>query len=144
MLSKEVKISRVLNGVAAGFGDEKVSAVVDMQNLAGVVFIGVFGALTATAVTKMRVEQSDAADGSGMVKLVGSEISIAVADANKMLVVDVKKPLKRYVRAVISRATADAVIDGVVAVQYGPRKAPVFQPASVAGSAQIVSPEQVV
>ncbi|MBH0239054.1 hypothetical protein [Methylobrevis albus] len=71
---------------------------------------------------------SDAAD------LAGTAIPIAAADDNKLQVLDIFRPAVRYVRAVVTRGTADAVFDGVFAVQYGPLKGPVTQDATVAGS----------
>jgi len=41
-----------------------------------------------------------------------------------MLVLDVYRPAKRYVRPVVLRATANAVIDGVIAIQYKGGKLP--------------------
>ena len=70
---------------------------------------------------------SDAAD------LAGSAVSIANSDDNKLLVLDIHRPAERYVRAIVTRGTADATIDGVIAILYGPRVLPVTQDLTVAG-----------
>jgi hypothetical protein len=52
------------------------------------------------------------------------------------------RPAERYVRAVVTRGTADAVIDGVIAIQYGARVLPATQDATVAGIETHVSPAE--
>ena len=64
-LSKAVKVARVLNGVAAGT-TEQTGSVVDTQGFEGVQFVALFGALTATQVTSLKVQQGSLADGSDM------------------------------------------------------------------------------
>jgi hypothetical protein len=52
-----------------------------------------------------------------MADLAGSlHTALADTDGNKCLVTDVFRPQKRYVRAVVTRGTANAVIDGVIAL----------------------------
>ncbi len=53
---------------------------------------------------------------------------------------DVYKPKKRYIRAILKSATADAVKNGVIAIQYGARSVPITQPSTVLDSALLVSP----
>jgi hypothetical protein len=57
----------------------------------------------------------------------------AMADnaSNKCLVLDVSRPTKRYVRAVINRATANAVIDSCIAICYRAGYKPTTNNASV-------------
>src|SRR5512147_776222 len=130
-LSKALKVARILNAVAAGTTDQNGS-VVDMSGFEGVQFIALFGALTATQVTSLKVQQGDLADGSDMADLAGSlHTALDDADGNKCLVTDLFRPQKRYVRAVVDRGTANAVIDGVVALQYSPRSEPVANDATV-------------
>lgn len=142
-LSANVKITRVMNGVTAGTDDTQTGTGVDMQGYEGVMFVAMFGALTATAVTKLHAEQ-DTASGfdADPQDLAGTELAIAVADANKCLVLDIYKPRERYVRPLIIRATANAVIDGIIAIQYGAGTVPTTHAASVAGSELHVSPAE--
>ncbi len=129
-LTDTTKTTRVLNAVAAGTSDQE-SAAVDMAGYDAVRFIALFGALTSTQVTKLVIEHSDAS-GSGFVPISGATTAaLADADGNKMLIVDVSRPTKRYVRAVVDRHTANAVIDGVIAEQYRARTLATSQPASV-------------
>lgn len=122
---------RVLNAVAAGTSDQN-SAAVDTLGFAGVRFVALFGTLTATQVTSIYAEYSD--DGTtGWTEIAGSRVGpLADADSNKALVLDVYRPQKRYVRCVVDRGTANAVIDGVIAELYLPADAPVTRHSSVA------------
>lgn len=137
-LLKDVRIDRVLNAVAAGTTDQTSSSV-DMQDHEGVMFVAAFGALTATQVTQIKGQQSD--DDSTFEDITGSLVGpLADGDGNKLLVLDISKPRKRFVRLVVDRGTANAVIDGVTAFLYGPRKYPATQSADVASSEAHVAP----
>ena len=67
-LSKYAKVTRVLNAVAAGVTNQNGS-VIDMSGFEGVQFIALFGALTASQVTSLKVQQGNLADGSDMADL---------------------------------------------------------------------------
>ena len=140
-LFKEVKVARVMNGVAAGITAEN-SSVIDMQNYDGVVFIAAFGIITAGAVTSAKAQQGAASNLSDAADLAGSKIDIADNQGNKLAVLDIYCPQKRYLRLVVSRGTANAVIHGVIALQYKGKKAPVTQDASVAGNKLCISPDE--
>jgi len=115
-LSTAVKLVRVLNATVAGTTAVNTSSV-DLQNKDSCRFIVAFGALTATQVTSVKLQGSqdnstwaDLLDvDSGTVITTGN---LADADSNKVVSIEVYKCKRRYVRAVISRATANAVIDG--------------------------------
>lgn len=126
-----VKFTRPLNAVAAGTSVQNGTGV-DMTDFEGVLFIFAMGALTATQVTSLKAQQS--ADDGGAdpyADITGAVTANAAdADSNKLLLLDVYRPQKKFVRPVATRGTANAVIDGVVAVLYGPKKAPTSQPAT--------------
>lgn len=141
-LSGDIKVTRVMNAVAAGTTDQN-SSIVDMADYEGVLFLASFGALTATQVTQIKGQQgadsglSDAADLAGT--LVGP---LADADGNKILGLDIYQPQERYVRCVVDRGTANAVIDGVIAIQYGPRKKPTTHDSTVKALELHISPAE--
>ena len=135
-LFQNTRTQRVMNAVDAGTSDQNGLAV-DMRNYEGVMFIAHFGALTSGQVTSLRAQQS-LASASGYVDITDAAAGpLANADSNDLLVLDVKNPTSRYVRCVIDRGTANAVIAGVVAIQYGPRKKPATQHSTVAGGAAV-------
>ena len=125
--------------MAAGQTNQNGS-IIDMANYEGVVFIAALGALASGAVTGLKVQMGSESNLSDAADLAGTAISIADSDDNKLLVVDVNRPSERYVRAVLTRGTGDATIDGVVAIQYGPRLMPVTQDSTVAGIETHASP----
>lgn len=139
-LLQDCKITRVMNAVAAGTTAQNGSTL-DMSGYDGVLFVASFGTLTATQVTSLKAQQ-DAASGMGTAAdLAGTLVGpLADGDGNKCLALDVYRPQERYVRCVVNRATANAVIDGVIAIQYRSRKAPVTQSTTIAFSEQHISP----
>ena len=135
-ISEDTKLTRVSNAVAAG---QTVinSASVDMSGFDGVGFAVAFGAITATAVTSVKVQQSgDDGVADAWADLTGTSITVADTDDDKLFVVDVAHPTERYLRAVVSRGTADSVVDGIIAVQYGPKKTPTTHDAATVGGVE--------
>jgi len=142
-LSKSIKITRVSASAAAGTSDV-TGSVLDMQGFDGVLFIASFGTLTATQVTSLKAQQGSQSDGSDMADLEGSKVGpLADGDGGKCLVLDLFRPGKRYVRAVVDRGTANAVVDDVIAVQYCGTKAPTTHDAATIAAAELhVSPAE--
>ncbi len=64
--------------------------------------------------------QASGVDDNGSVDdwsdLEGSSVSVADTDDNKMVEIELAKPRKRYARVVVSRATQNAVVDGITAI----------------------------
>jgi hypothetical protein len=118
-LSKNSKTVQVITPTAGAAGTADINGTtIDMQGFSSVLFLVMLGAITASAVTSIKVQQSDASDMSGAEDLEGSAQTIAVADAEKIFGVDIHKPTKRYVRLVVDRGTANAVVSSAVAIQY--------------------------
>lgn len=133
---RDCKVVRCLNAVAAGTTTEAGTAV-DTRGYDGVVFVAALGALTATQVTSLKAQQGAQANGSDAVDIPGAATTaMADGDSNRLAVVDVRRPTSRYVRPVVVRGTAMAVIDGVIAILYRGVTLPVVQdPTQVAVSA---------
>lgn len=127
--------------VAAGTTVQNGTAI-DMQGWDGVLFVCFFGTITATGVQGLKAQQGAASDGSDGADLAGSLASVTDAQSNTLAVVDVYRPQERYVRPVVTRATANAVINGVIAIRYKGRKAPVTFSSSVASSKFVQSPAE--
>lgn len=126
------KFTRVINATAAGTSVITGSAV-DMQGFDGVVFVALFGTLTSGQVTTLGA--GDSATTSGFVAITGAvTAALADADGTKMLVLDIFRPQKRYITAIVNRATQNAVIDGVLACQYAAKKQPTTQDTTVSAS----------
>jgi len=139
-LSKNVNIVRVANSASTAQTDVN-SSILDMSGYDGVIFIASMGAITGGGACTLEAQQNTANSTSGMAQLSGS---VATGDDtdNISLVVDVYRPLKRYVRAVLKRADENSVADGIIAIQYKGRKAPVTFGATVKDSKIVVSPAE--
>lgn len=137
------KISRVLNAVAAGTTNQNTLSV-DMANWESVEFVAAVGALTANQVTKIKLQQSsDNGSTDDFTDLEGSATAaFADANTNTLARCEVVKPRKRYVRAVVLRGTANAVIDSVIAIQRSPRNQAITQDTTVAVTKSVVSPAE--
>lgn len=146
-LLEDIRISRCLNAVAAG-NDDQAGTAVDMDadgGYDGVLFVAAVGTLTASHVTSLIAQQSNDSGGSpdDFTALDGATTgNLANGDSNKLAVLDVFRPTKRYVRPVVKRATQNAVIDGVIAIQYRGRSRPAINPASVALAVAVVTPAE--
>lgn len=133
-LVKEAKFTRVSNAVAAGTTDVEATSV-DMAGFDAVAFVVEFGTITSTAVTSVKVQGS--ADNSTFVDLESTSITVADDDDNQIFVADVVRPPYRYLRCVVDRGTANAVIDGITAIQYQARFMPVTQPSTTTGELNV-------
>lgn len=137
------KIIRVMNAVAAGVTSQTSSAV-DMTGWDSVEFVALLGSLTVSQVTKLKAAQSsDDAGADDYTDLAGSATAqFADAHSNKLGRLEINRPLKRYVKCTIVRGTANAVIDGMIAILRRARKVPIAQDASVAVSKSLNSPAE--
>ena len=138
-LSKAVKVSRVKNAVAAGTTDV-TSSTLDMTGFDGVMFIALLGDVLTTCVLSLQAQEgadsggSDAALATGGPKTADFTADATSAD-NKVLLVDYYRPQKQYVTAVLKRGTANAPVDGIIAIQYNARTKPTTQAAEVIAAA---------
>lgn len=141
-ITNETKVIRALNAVAAGTSNQTSSAI-DTQGFDGARIVAAFGAITATAVTQLKAQDSDAS-GSGFNDIAGSTGSFTVAadgsNDNKLVILDIKKLRKRYLKVVVVRGTANAVIDGAFVELYGARKHPTTADSTVANQTLLQSP----
>lgn len=126
-LVKEAKFTRVSNAVAAGTSTVNSSSV-DMAGYDAVAFVVEFGTITSTAVTSVKIQGS--ADDSTFVDLADTSITVADDDDNQIFVPEVIRVAYRYIRCAVVRGTANAVIDGITAIQHQNRFPPVTQPAT--------------
>ncbi|HLP66762.1 MAG TPA: hypothetical protein VK181_04510 [Rhizobium sp.] len=143
-LTKNTKITRIAASAIAAQTDV-ASSILDMSGFDGVTFIALTGDVTDTSALALKCEENDANSAVGMAELVGSAgftAGVSTAD-NKAIVLDVYKPRKRYVRAVLERGLANAVVDGIIAIQYGARNVPTSHDASVIASALLNDPSEV-
>ncbi len=142
-LLKNSEIQRISNAVAAG-QTTITSDAVDMQGFEVCTFLIPFGAITTGGVQSIKIQQSsDDGSSDGYSDLEGSSVTVADDQDNKVCIVEVIKPLKRYLKCIISRATQNSVVDAIIAIKTNPRDVPVTQGSTVmAASEQSASPAE--
>ena len=101
---------------------------IDSANAQGVLFVVRMGTVVSGAVTSFKVQHSDTTTSGDFVDVAGTSQTIADTDDDGIFVSDIKKPAKRYVRVVISRATQNATVASAEALVYGLRSLPFSQP----------------
>ena len=143
-LSKNVKIGEVLLPVAASDSIDSNSDILDMSGFEGVVFVAVITDSVATGVATLTAQGSTANSDGAMAGLTGAAATATCVvndDLNdKILIVDVYRPTKRYIQATLTSATANIAYGNTIAIQYGPREKPITDAASVSQSTAVQSP----
>lgn len=122
VISKELKLTKVKNATAAGTSDIDSDSV-DMTDFETVMFFTTFGTITSGAATSIRIGQS--ADDVTFNDLLGSSVTVADDDDNQIFYSEIYRPLDQHVRMTVKRATQNAVIGEMYALQGGAKSLPV-------------------
>ena len=125
-LADEAKVTKIADATVAGVTTIN-SAVIDMAGYDAVLFLTSAGAIAATGTAVVKVQQDSALAFGAGADLAGTGQSFIDTDDNKSVAVDVKRPLERFLRLVIARATANSDWSPIWAIQYRSRKLPVTQ-----------------
>jgi hypothetical protein len=108
---------------AAGTTDINGS-ICDMANFCGVLALVRMGTITASAVTSIKWQQGNESDMSDAADLEGTAITIADDDDEQVFATCLVEPEDRYVRIVVDRGTANAVVADAVYVRFNSRTMP--------------------
>lgn len=127
--------------VAAGAADI-TSDEVDMSGFDAVRFIQGFGAITSGAATSMKAQQDTVTGMATAADIAGSSITIADTHDNKIAIIDIIRPLERFVRVKTLRATQNSVIDFLIAELYRANSEPVTQDSTVLSAETSASPAE--
>lgn len=140
-LLKDVLIKRVENAASAA-QTEVVTDVVDTQGYQSIAFIALLGDVTDGSVLTLTGKTNDEDSTSGAETLdETATFTAGASDAdNKLLILDLHQPRQRYVFASLTRTSANAVVDGVIAILYNGRELPEALDASVIASAFVNDP----
>jgi len=139
-LLEQNKLQRVSNAVAAGVTTINSTAI-DSRGFDSVTFFVAMGAIVAGAATSCKLQGGEQSDGSDAVDLLGTSLTIADTDDDKLLALELNQPTFRYVRCVVLRATQNSTIDGIVALLGNPKTLPPpHDAATVLGSEIHVAP----
>lgn len=135
-LSKNVKITKV-SATASGATSDVNGTVVDMQGYAGVMFIVSLG--TAAADNGVKAQQGEQSNLSDAADLAGTQV---LSDGTQTdLVLDLYRPLKRYVRAVAVRGTS-STLEAMWAVQYAGSHKPDINVTAAQAAELHISPDE--
>jgi len=99
---------------------------IDMAGYETCIFLVHFGTITAGAATSIEVHtSSDDGAVDTYTALLGSGVTVADTQDDSIVTVEIKKPLERYLKCIVNRATQDSVVGNIIAIQGGARKEPV-------------------
>lgn len=135
-LTKSGKFLRLSNAAAAATTEISGTAV-DMQGFKGLTLVVAMGAITTGAVTTLKAQQSsDDGSADAYSDIEGTSVTIADTDDNKLILLEINEPQKRYVKPIITRGTQNAVVDGVFGIQTGAKLEPVTQSTTYVASTE--------
>lgn len=123
-LSQNTKLTLV-KAAQTSAGTAVDSDSVDMAGFEGVIFFGSIA--TANAANSANVAESD--DDSTFNDLLGTKV--VPGDNGDSFLIDVYRPLGRYVRCEVDRGGANTAVGDIYALQYGARKKPVTHGATI-------------
>lgn len=130
-LTEKTKTISAIDATAAGATDI-TSGAIDTAGFDGVRAIAAIGTLTATQVTALRLTHCDTSGGTYTDVDGGTTPNMADGDSDTLLIADAWHT-KRFVKVVVDRATANAVINKVIVELYAPRSERVDADATVTG-----------
>ena len=135
-LLKASKIDKVLIATAVGTDDSLSGDILDLQDCDSVTGIAILGDVTTAAIVTLKAYTGDEpALGDGAYESITATVTATATSADdKLLVLDIIKPGKRYCRFDLVRATANAVVNGVIGVRYNFRTIPTMQGTDVVDS----------
>lgn len=138
-LLKNVKVTPVAASAVAA-QTEVLTSVIDMQGFDGVMFVALLGDVTTASVLTLTAKGNTANSTSSPTPVTQVATAAFTADGtsadDKALVVDVYDPALRYVFASLTRTAANAVVNGIIAIQYTAEFKPTTQAATVIASAE--------
>lgn len=139
-ITENIEIREVGAPVAAGATIDNSSDRIDMDDYESVTFIAVITDSVATGVAALTIESNDADSDSGMAAITGAVATVTSVvndDVNdKLLIVEVRNPGKRFVQAVRTSLTANIAYGSVIAL-LTPRRRPVVDHTTVADIARV-------
>jgi hypothetical protein len=140
-LSKDAKVVRVLNSVAAGQTTQN-SSILNMYSSGGydaVFFALLLNTVSAGSVITLIGQDNSLNQAGGMTTITdvsGNNVQTIVTDvggasSNGVMVLDIGTPQLQFVRAQVTISTANTAIDGILAIIYRSKIRPTTLDATV-------------
>lgn len=121
--------------LAAGTTDTLASTEIDMLGYDSLMIIACIGAIAASGgliSIVLKNTATSASYGSGTIDNIGTAIvNSADTDDNKLMIIDVHKPQRRYIKVYSTRSVANVTPLALVAIRYNAGNRPVTQGTSV-------------
>jgi hypothetical protein len=140
-LLKEALFTKSSVAKTAGVDDITDGNIIDLASAAGgkfdsVCFVAILGEVTSASVVTLKAYCGDnSALSDGAYKTTTATVTASGNDTdNNLVILDVVKPGKRYVRGDLVIDTQNAVVDSIIAILYNASNIPVTQGADVADS----------
>ena len=127
-LDRNIFVKLIQVPLAAGVTDPD-SLSINMSDFDGVLFVGTIGLVTAGGVNIMTAQKST--DDVSFSNFSGVSVTAPANSTNKIMVIDMYKPLFQFIRLVWTRNVANSVISGIVAYAYQGTKRPEVNDSSV-------------
>lgn len=138
-LSADCKIIKASDGATAA-ETEVDSDIVDTAGFAAVCWIVDLGTVTSGSVLTAQAQGNSANSSAGMTNAGDAATHTDDGDSsNTVMVVDVLNPQNRYQRLKLTRTTANAVVNSIIAILYRAKEQPVTPDATVLASALSVA-----
>lgn len=138
-LGKNVKIQVALeytDGTADREGDE-----FDMQGWDGVLMIVTFAAIHDSATLSIKAQQDTVTGMGTAADLYGTEQTVSGTSDDQIFIIDLYKPLERYVRLYVDKDTSNTVAESAIYIGYSGRVSPFDNDADAATNYELhVSP----
>ena len=135
-LLEDAKFDRISNAVAAG-QTTVTSDVIDMAGYSACYFVVLLADVSDGAELQLQIQHGDESGGGDMddTELYANYDAGASDADNKAIICEIVRPRKRYVRAKLTRASADAEVDAIFAIVHQAGDLPVTQSLDVLASA---------
>lgn len=122
------------NYQAAAGTTDLTSEAVDMANFESARFLYCLGTITSGAVTSIKAQQCDTSGGT-YADLLGTSVTVADTDDNKVVSLEIVRPTEQFLKIVIDRGTQNAVVESLVVILSGAKELPIADDsATVVGS----------
>jgi len=136
-LGTSVKVTLASGATAVGT-TVVAGSTLDMSGFEGVLFILQGGTITDGGLG-VKASGGAAADGSDKQDLAGTLTSLSNAQDNDVAVLDLFRPTQRYITPQAVRGgSTGAVIQGLIAIQYGAHNKPTVDDATTAPVSKVV------
>lgn len=137
------KITQAFTTTQGAAGQTTITGgTLDMQGFDGVIFLSAVGTIEASGVQSLKWQSGAQSDMSDAADLLGTGITIADDDDDKVQYNELLRPKERYVRVVISRATSDSTFGGGIYIQYRARDLEVTHDAATVSGEEHLSPAE--